>query len=60
MVAKGRSKHMEMTLIELVELVAYILNGLMKFFLHVLIGIGAVAGVSLVFAIDQAIQNHKK
>ena len=51
---------MEMTLIELVELVGYILNGLMKFFLHLLIGIGAVAGVSLIFAIDQALQNHKK
>ena len=51
---------MEMTLIELVELVSYILNGLMKFFLHVLIGIGAAAGVSLIFAIDHAIQNHKK
>lgn len=51
---------MEMTLIELVELVGYILNGLMNFFMHVLIGIGAAAVVSLIFAIDQAIQNHKK
>lgn len=51
---------MEMTLIELVELAGYILNGLMKFFLHVLIGIGAAAVVSLIFAIDQALQNHKK
>ena len=50
---------MEMTLIELVELVGYILNGLMKFFLHALIGIGAVAGVSLIFAVDEAIKQHK-
>lgn len=50
---------MEMTARELIELACYIGSGLMRFFLHVLIGIGAVAGVSLIFAVDEALKQHK-
>ena len=50
---------MEMTVRELIELACYIGSGLIRFFLHALIGIGAVAGVSLIFAVDEAIKQHK-
>lgn len=50
---------MEMTARELIELACYVGSGLMRFFLHVLIGLGAVAGVSLLFAVDEAIKQHK-
>lgn len=50
---------MEMTARELIELAYYVGSGLMRFFLHALIGIGAVAGVSLLFAVDEAIKQHK-
>ena len=50
---------MEMTARELIELACYVGSGLMRFFLHALIGIGAVAGVSLLFAVDEAIKQHK-
>lgn len=50
---------MEMTARELIELACYIGSGLMRFFMHVLIGIGAVAGVSLIFAVDEAVKQHK-
>ena len=50
---------METTARELIELAYYLGSGLMRFFLHALIGIGAVAGVSLIFAVDEAIKQHK-
>lgn len=50
---------MEMTVRELIELACYIGSGLMQFFLHVLIGIGAAAGVSLIFAVGEAVKQHK-
>lgn len=51
---------MEMTARELIELACYVGSGLMRCLMTALIGLGSIAGVGLIFAVDQIAREHKK
>lgn len=51
---------MELTAKEAIELASLITKGLLSALFKALVALGAIGGVSLVFAIDQVAQDRKK